>query len=284
MARTINEIYESIRAEALRLATDANNTAAQTMLASTSRVAIWKMIFFACASAVWVLEKLFDAFRVELDDRLAQKKPHSARWYAEKAKAFQFGFNLQPESDTYDNTGYTDDQVEDSKVIKHAAVLEQERGIRIKVAVESGGDLAKAGPDVMTAFDAYIEQIKDAGIKIIKTTGDPDELKAKLRIYYNAQVLRSDGGRIDGTDPEPVQNALRAYLKDLPFNGLFVPQLAVDRLQAVDGVVIVKDDVWEARYGALDFAAIDVEYTPDAGYLRLEDGGLDIQFIPHAAV
>lgn len=284
MARSIQDIFDSIKGEALRLAMEANNQLVIDMLANTSRVAIWKILFYAVAFGIYSLEVIYDFFRLEVDDRLLQLKPHSARWYAEKAKAFQYGYPLIVESDYYDNSQLTEDQVNDSKIISYAAVVEQTRGIRIKVAKLVGGVKTALEPDELTAFAQYMEDIKDAGIKLLITSGPPDELKAKLRVFYNPLVLRGDGGRIDGTDNMPVQNALNKYLDNLPFNGLFVPQLAVDQLQAVNGVVIVRDDQWTARYGTLDFAGVDVEYNPDAGYLKIADNGLEIAFIPHAVI
>jgi hypothetical protein len=254
------------------------------MLANTSRVAIWKILFYAVAFCINQLEQLQDSWSLEVDDRILQHKPHSARWYAEKAKEFQYGYALVAESDFYDNTALTEDQVNDSLLIKHSAVVEQDRGIRIKVAKEAGLNLAPLSVGELAAFKEYMEQVKDAGIKLNITSTVADDLKTKLRIYYNPLVLDENGVRNDGTDATPVQTALKNYLKGLPFNGLFVPQLAVDQLQAVDGVVIVKEDLWQARYGVLPFASIDVEYTPDSGYLVIDDADLELIFIPHAVI
>lgn len=286
MARSINTIYEEIRSEAIVLATEANNQNLVDMYNNSSKVAIWKILFYSVAFGINVLENAFDLFRIIIDDLIAQKKPHSARWYAEKAKLFQYGFNLIPESDEYNNTGLTEAQIDAARIVSHAAVVEQERGIRIKVAKTVGSDLGALDAGELASFTAYIEQIKDAGVKLRITSSVADDLKCALRIYYNPLVLSETGARIDGTDIQPVQTAFKEYLKNLPFNGLFVPQLMIDQLQKVEGVVIVKDDSWLSRYGALDFSTIDVEYVPDAGYLRISDAELNssIQFIPHAVI
>lgn len=284
MARSVQTIYGVIVDEATALATSAGNAPFLAMLANTSLVAVWKIVFYAIAYGIWTVETVFDLFRAEVDETIAKLKPHSLRWYAEKSKAFEYGYNLVLETDYYDNTALTPTQIADSMVIKHAAVTEQTRGIRIKVAVETAGELAMADAGTMIAFSDYIEQIKDAGVKILKSSGNPDDLQATVRVFYNPQVLKADGSRIDGTSATPVQDALNEYLKNLPFNGLFVPQLMVDHLQAVDGVVIIKDDQWLVRYAALPYAVVDVEYTPDAGYLRLIGGGLTITFTPHSVI
>lgn len=284
MARSIDIIYEEIRVEALSQATTANNQSLIDMFNSTSKVALWKMLFYAVAFAINILENAFDLLKIIIDELISLKKPHSAKWYANKAKLFQYGFNLMPESDDYDNTGLTDTQVAASRIVSHAAVVEQDRGIRIKIAKTINGDLGALMTPELEAFTAYMQQVKDAGIKLRITSAIADDLKCTLRIFYNPLVLTSTGARIDGTDGFPVQSAFRNYLKNLPFNGLFVPQLMVDQLQKVDGVVIVKDDAWQARYGALDYSTIDVEYMPDAGYLRIDNNNLNIQFLPHAVI
>ncbi len=285
MARTVQEIFDSMKAETVRLATAAANQPVLDMMDNTSRVAIWKVLYYTIAFGILLLEVLFDLFRLETDDRILRLKPHSARWYSEKAKAFQYGYPLVPQADYYDNSALTEDQIEDSKIIDHAAVVEQVRGIRIKVAQDNGTDLEALSAGELEAFEEYMEQVKDAGIKLLITSTAADELKAKLRIFYNPLVLNAQGQRIDGTDPEPVQKALKTYLKRLPFNGLFVPQLAVNQLEVVDGVIIAKDDLWQARYGLLPFSQIDVEYTPDSGYLRFTaPADLEIEFIPHAVI
>lgn len=284
MARTIDEIFQSMRQEGIRLATDANLPDVVDMFNSSSRVAIWKIIFFAIAFCANAVETIFDLLKVFIDNLIATKKPHSQRWFVEKTKAFQYGYNLVPETDVYDNTGLTDDQIAASQIIAYAAAVDTEQGIRIKVAKLIGDDLGPLTVDELAALVAYWRQIKPGGVKLQNTTGDPDDLKAKLRVYYDAQVITNAGARIDGSDNEPVQNALKTYLKNLPFNGVFVPMLAIDALQKVEGVVIVKDDYWQSKFGGFDFTGIDVELNPDAGYLRLVDGGLDIQFIAHAII
>jgi hypothetical protein len=284
MARSIDTIYNEIRNRAITLATDAGDNDMLDMLNNSSRVAVWKMLFYACAFAIYTMETLYDLFRLETDDRISRLKPHSARWYAEKAKAFQYGQALVSEQDYYDNTGLTQAQIDEKKIVAYAAVVDQDRGIRIKVARLVAGVRAALDNDQLTAFTEYMEEIKDAGVKLLITTGDPDELKAVLRIFYNPLVLKADGSRIDGNGATPVQDALNDYLDNLPFNGIFCPSLAVDALQKVDGVVLVKDDSWMARYAALAFSNIDVEYNPDSGYLTIDEDDLEIEFTPHAVI
>jgi hypothetical protein len=277
MARTITTIQNNI------IAGVAANATLSPLLTSTSRVAIWRLLALVVATAIWTLETLFDIHVADVNETISKLKPHSLRWYAEKATAFQFGYNLVDDADYYDNTGLDETTVEASKVVAYAAVVEQDRGLRIKVARDVGADLAALTAPQLDAFEEYMKRIKDAGVRLNITSTAADELKLSLEIYYNPLVLNSAGGRLDGTVSEPVQDAVKEYLKNLPFNGVFVLQNLVDVLQLVDGVKIAHLVGSQARYGLLPFQSFGVKYLPDAGYLRLANpGDLTITFIPYS--
>src|SRR5437868_6766764 len=116
MARTISEIQTQI------LAAVAADAVLSPKLTSTSKTAIYRLWAYIVAVAIWALENLYDLFRIETDEKIALLKPHSLRWYASKAVAFQYGFNLVAETDTYNNTGFSDTAIEASKVVDYAAV------------------------------------------------------------------------------------------------------------------------------------------------------------------
>lgn len=273
MARTVAEIQAQIIA-----AKDADPVLAG--LNSTSRVAIWRLWTFVVATCQWTVEKLFDQLRIDIDETIASMKPHSLRWYAGKVRAFRYGQNLIAESDLYSDEGLTEDEIADSLVVAQSAVVEQERGIRIKVARLVSDELAALTGDQMVALDDYIEKVKDAGVKILLSTGPPDELKLDMFIKFNALVLNSDGQRTDGNNNTPVQGAINTYLKNLPFNGILELDKLVDVVQGVEGVEAAYVVQATARYGSLPFASfVDYKYTPDAGYLRImDDGDLTLTF------
>ncbi|MBS0647400.1 MAG: nucleotidyltransferase [Verrucomicrobia bacterium] len=274
MARTIsiiqNEMIAAVQADAVL----------STMLTSRSKTAIWRLFLYIVAAAIWTLEKLHDTFKSDVDETISRLKPHSLRWYAEKAKNFQNGYNLVPEADYYDNTGIDPDLIEASKIIAYAAVVEQTRGVRIKVAKNLGTDLGPTAQTELFSFTAYMKEIKDAGVKVRITTGPADDLKMSLRVIYNPLVLNAAGERIDGTSATPVPDAIREHLKNLPFNGVFSIQKLVDAIQAVEGVSDLNVDSITSRYGALPYTAINVSLVPDAGYLRITDENLTITYLP----
>ncbi|HLO38378.1 MAG TPA: hypothetical protein VK173_07810 [Lacibacter sp.] len=276
MARAITDIQNEIIAQV-----QANATLAP-LLTSTSKVAVWRLLTYVVAVCIWTLEKLFDIHVIDVNETISKLKPHSLRWYAEKARAFQYGYNLVDDADYYDNTGIDDATIEASQVVAYAAVVEQERGLRIKVARDTG-DLAALTSPQLTAFIEYMKRVKDAGVRLNITSTAADGLKLTLEIYYNPLVLNSTGARLDGAGAEPVQDAVKNYLKNLPFNGVFVLQSLIDQLQVVDGVKIAHLVSAQAQYGLLPYQSFAVKYLPDSGYLRLiNPGDLVLTFIPYS--
>lgn len=279
MARTITEIQDDIIGRITA-------TAGLADLNSSSKVAIWRLWTYVVAVTVWALENLFDLHKSEVNTLINEKAPHSLRWYANKAKDYQHGSELVHEEDYYDNTGLSEDEVAKKKIIAYSAVIEQEKGLRLKVARIVDGDLDALLPVQLKGFEEYMNRIKDAGVNPLIIESRPaDSLKLTLNIYYNPLVLDKTGARLDGTDPAPVRKKVREYLKNLPFNGTMVLAYLVDALQQVDGVVIPHIDQAEARYGEVPYKAFDVKYYPDAGYLRiLNNDDLQITYTPQSAI
>jgi len=278
MARTVAEIQQSM------IDNIQSDTHLSTQLTSTSKTAIWRLLTYIFAYCAFAVEVIFDNTVAEIKAIIATLKPHTQRWYAEKCKAFQYGYNLPVDTDLYDNTGISVDTIEASKIIKYVAVIDQSRGLRIKVAAENG-DITPLTTPQKTAFTEYVKRIKDAGVKIIVDSLPADLLKCSLKIYYDPLILKADGSRVDGADNTPVQTAFKNYLKNLPFNGLFVLAYLTDALQKVEGVEIPHIVSASAKYGSLPYSLINVSYLPDAGYLRFEaDSDLEIEFIPQTKI
>lgn len=286
MARTIAEIKKSITD--VLIADPAIIYAYQldpdkTFEEEFSPASVESILLYTIANGIHVHEKLFDEHKAEVTDYIANMKPHSLKWYANKAKAYQHGHVLPVDSDIYDNSLLTDELIENSRVVKYAAVTEQERGLRIKVATNDGDDLDALSPSQLAGFSEYMSRIKDAGVKLLITSNVADALKLTVFVKYDALVLDNQGRRLDGVNSEPVQQAIRLYLKNLPFNGKLELSAMVDEIQKVDGVKAPYIIEASAKYGALDYGGfIDQSYTPDSGYLRFlnEEEDMNIQFEP----
>jgi len=274
MARTITQIRDLI------LEAKANEPLLDG-LDSTSVTAIWRLWIYVVATSIWALENLFDIHKKEVADDLAELKPHSLRWYVEKSKLFQFGSGLASESDEYDNSALTNAEVEAQQVVKYAAAVEVNRDLHIKLATETDGELEQLTQDQYTAFVAYINSVKDAGVFIQAINNAHDKIKLTVDIYYDPTILNTTGGRLDGASSTPVNDAIDEFLKSLPFNGVFVKAYLTDALQQVEGVYVPQIRSISATINDSDsFTEIDISYQPFSGYLKfLEDADLVINYI-----
>ena len=270
MARTIQEIQTLIlQAKAQEPALDSLN--------STFKVAIWRLWVYIIAVAIWSLEKLFDQHRADIDKRLAELKPHTARWYRSKALAFQYGFNLLPDSDKFNNVGHTEEQIEASKIVKYSAVIESKNEGRliVKIAGEQGNTLQPITDAQKQAFEAYLQEIKDAGVRLSVVNYQPDVLHLQMKIIYDPLVLDSNGQSIIHAT-KPVEETIKSYLKRLPFNGELVLAHLIDVLQQAEGVKIPhlvlaqsKNITIGGGYGA--FETIEISKIPTAGYFTIDN-------------
>lgn len=267
MARTITAIQQEIFD---RITVDENLVG----LNSQSKVSIYRLMIFIVAYAIWLLEQIFDTHKSEVDALIEAKMPHRPSWYRTKALAFQYGFDLIPDTDKYDTTGFTDEQIEDSKVIKYAAITKSGGQLYVKIATETDGVLAPIAPEVKEAFGAYMEEIADCGVKYLVVNNLPDILLLNIQIYRDPLVLDENGMSIL-TANYPVQDAINEYMKELPFNGELVLPHFVDKLQQVDGVLIPHIinaesqaiDINTNEY--LDAAPINVRTIPVSGYFTV---------------
>jgi hypothetical protein len=285
MARTTQEIFDSMVAEGIRLATAQGNTAAVGMFANTSKVAIWRLLFYVQAFAIMTFEKLMDAFGISIDARIATLKPGKLSWYRQKAKDFQFGFPLYTESDEFDNTGYTDAEIEASKIIAYAACTETTlNGVRVvllKVAKLNGTDLEPLSNTEFAAFESYMQtKVKFAGTTLIIYNQVADLLKAEVDVYYNPLLLDTNGLRTDAAG-YPVRDAAELYPTQLEFDGEFTNAGFIDALQSCYGVSRRKVNLkrMERKPAGGAYQSVGSSFIPFAGYCKFDTGGLVINYI-----
>jgi hypothetical protein len=261
MARKIEEIQDQI------ISTMTTDPHLSTYTWSDSKVAMWRLWTFVVAVCIWTLEELFDAHRSEMELKIGTMRPHKLSWYVYKAKAFQYGVALPPDSDEYAES--TEDM--SVAIVQYAAAIELLNMIRIKVAKGPATALEGLTAPELSAFTAYMNRIKDAGVRLHITSDAPDIFRVSLKIFYDPLVLTAAGSRIDGTSINPVIDAVKAFLADLPFNGVFILNKFIAALQAIEGVKIGQVLAAHANYASTAFVPITVKYTPDAGYMKLDE-------------
>jgi hypothetical protein len=252
--------------------------AGKTFEEQFSAVSVESILFYDVAAAMGLTHQLFDRHKAEVEQMLSGQTSGTAAWYAYKARQFQFGAALVAETDYYDNTGRTDEQVEAMRVVKYAAAVEaRDRSVLyVKVAGGTADNRHPLTADQLTAFKSYLNEVQYAGV-VISVINDPaDEMRLAIDIYYDPALLDGNGKRLDGTGDTPVQDAVRAYLNDLPFNGTYTNQGLTDVLQSVPGVNIAEIKSVASRHGGMtEYVAINAREIAHAGYYAIAELSLN---------
>ena len=271
MAKTREQIKAEMRAE---LAAD---DVLSVELTSDSNAADHNLWIDLVSFFIYYLSGVYDVFVSVVNGIIAKQKPHTKQWYVEKVKAYQHGDELVADEDYYATINAT------TQVVKYAAAVEVTPHLRLKLAGDNGsGGLAPITGAQLDGVTEYMSRVKDAGVRLQVTSGIADSLKCAYTIYYDPLVLAADGSRLDGTNANPVLAAVKAYIKSLDFNGLFITNRMTDMVEAVEGVKIGVPLYVQSRYGALEYADVGAQVRPDAGYLALveDDFVANTVFVP----
>lgn len=273
MARTVQQIYDEMIAEKESMAVlntlQPNTDSAQTLLSdltSSSKVAVWRLIFFVMAVGIWTVEKLFDEHVIWIENRATELIVGTAVWCRVKALEYQHGDSLSYIEPVYKYATIN----EANQIIKLASVNEVGGQVLIKVAKLVSDEPAPLSTEELDAFRAYMQKVKFAGVNVVCLSRDPDLLKVYYHVYYDPLVLSADGSLISDSSKFPVRDAINAYCKGLPFNGIFSVTELTDKIQQAVGVVNPVFDTASAKYALQPYSILGDFYNPNAGYLKVD--------------
>lgn len=283
MARTIVIIKEEITANFMANATirAAYGFAEGSVFESEfSKVSLESQLFDVFAFSIFLFEKLFDNQKTQIDTAILEQKSGTPRWYRKMALAFQYGFDLIYDSDHFENTGYTVEQIEASKIIKYCSVKEslESNKLTIKVAGDDGDFLVPLTAPQLESFSEYMQEIKYAGVGLNILNSPADRLILTMEIYRDVLVIDETGTSIKNGG-KPIETAIKAYMKTLPFDGELVLNDLIANLRTVDGVnnvniIAATASHYDAVIGFSDFAVINVRTVPRSGYFEV--GSLNV--------
>lgn len=241
-----------------------------------SIVSFENILFDIIAFVIYVLELLFVQHKKEVTEQLYNQKSGRLPWYRTMALKFQYGFDLLVDSDEFDNTDKTAEEIEASKIIKYAAVNEAENEglIIVKIAGETDGKLAPIANEAQESVEDYFDEIKYAGSRVRVINYLPDQLNLTIQIQRNVLVL-DENGSSKTSGSKPVEEALQEFMKELPFDGELRLQDLVDKLQLAEGVeiatVLQASSSWidaeTDNYGVA--TVINVKRIPESGYFEI---------------
>ncbi len=275
MARTIDEIYDEIVAEkeslsslnGLQPATD-NAVNLLSNLSNTSSVAIWRLLAYIVAVAIWSHEKLWDVFKSEVDAIVDAGIPGTAKWYQQQCLLYQNGDTME-----YANYKYSYPSIDESlQIVKRASAQELGGNVLLKVAKEVDGVPERLSASEISGFTSYINKIKFAGTFCTIISSDADLLSVSMNVYYDPSIINSSGELIKDTSIKPVEDALETYIASLPWNGVIKISAIMDAVQGVAGVDdIVIDTVQAKASAATNWIEVEKDYTTVSGYVTISN-------------
>ena len=250
--RTIQEIYNEMIAAK-------NADQELSSLDNISQTAIWRLFLHIVAVVIYTLESLLDAFKNDVYAAINAKSPGDLNWYVQKAKAFQLGDLLNPETLNYNvldtakqiiKFAYAEESVNGGiilKILKHDTFLNE-------------GELQK--------FTEYMERVKFAGVRISYVSIMPDELTLNVEVFYNTLASESDVQAL-------FDNSVNAYLIEVGFNGVFRVNDLIERVRSIKEIVDVKFNQIEVIQNSVT-ALVDLRYVAQSGRLFYNADGSTI--------
>lgn len=242
-----------------------------------SIVSLENIIFSIIAYVIFVHEQI-------VSTNAENSRPHNVPWYLATAKAFLDGLPLvwQDGQFKYDLTGVTD--ADERQIIDRCAVLESADGdLVLKIATDNGGVIEPLTSEQFTRFVAYMNLVKDAGNRLRFVNQPADLLKLNLTIYVDPLIIDLTTGKqlnVDG-DVHPVKEAINTYLANLEFNGAYVKTYLQDALQKATGVKLPLINSVEWKFAGFSFVTIGEIKIPEAGYFKINEEDLTINYIAY---
>lgn len=216
-----------------------------------SKVSIEGLIFYVVAFGIWVLEKIFDTHKADVEEMLADRLPHTSRWYRNLVLSFQPDWA-------------------DTPPVKYCSVDDRGCRLRIKIAGGEAGARTALPSSVADALEAYLEEEKDAGLHITIINENCNRLKIGLAVWYDPIALLPS--------EKTIEARLKEYVSSLDFDGLLTENAIVDTVQAVNGVKIVELTELKTKYADNPFEDFGHQRRAESGYWNLPDINISVSY------
>jgi len=266
MARTIEEIKEGIAADFMNndsIAELYDFPVGDSFSKHFSKVSIINLLFYIFASASWLMEELFEEYKKDVEEIAEEILPHRPKWYRDMALKFMVDKELIEETDKYDTSTMTQDEIEAAQVVKNAVAIENPDASILTIKVK--GEEGKLDNQILEQLSAYLDEIKDAGVRINLLSLDADIFDCEVNVYYNPMMSKE-------TVQEACDMVIRQYVENLPFNGEYSNMTLIDHVQKVEGVKIAEVSNAFTRAATESVSTlIHVKHIPLAGYYAARD-------------
>ena len=247
MARSVNAINASI------ISTLSANFSAVGITIDTvnwSRRNIIRLFCYSFAICIAYVEQLMDSLQSSLETTASKTPSASQLWVQAKMFLFQYSstnpqvvhlIDMLPQYIIVDPT---------LRIITACAVSSDvSNEVVVKVAKTVTGSLAALASDELTAAQAYINTIGDAGVQYQVQSKDPDRIMINADIYYSGQYSSISANVI---------TALVSFLQNLSltnFDGAIKITDLESTIKSVSGVSDVVLKNVKVRGASTDFAS-----------------------------
>ena len=277
MARTSTEIKASITTDFIsrpEIIAKYDLIPGQTFEQQLSVASFESILFDTIANDMAIHEQLVET------NALNSRVPTTA-WYKATAESFLDGLPLVWINNQYDYdlTSVTD--AASRKIITRCAVLPANGTIVMKVATDVAGVTQALNSGQLLRFENYIQLKQEAGDVIVFINEDGDNLKLSLTVQVDVSQIDLTTGKLLSVtgDVYPVKDAIKNYLANLSFNGALIRTFLMDAIQEAVGVKNLRFDVLQSKFGGFSFVDIGDGKIPHAGWFKLDDADLTINYI-----
>jgi len=238
----------------------------ETFAQKFKTLSIENIIFYIVAYVIWLREKAQQSWLTDVQASALATRYGTKEWWWKKALEFQYGDQSVVIDDQ--SVGY---QTQDAtkQIIKYAAISQENNTVYIKVAKEDGGTLGKLATGELDAFNAYLQNVKPAGINVVAQSYDADVLSMGVTLYVSPE-------RIPSTVIEEAKTKIKEYINNIKFGGVVNCNRMIDALQEVEGV---KDVV--LRSVKIGSAEVQREGKGQSGYYTIDESQKYIKVMPY---
>lgn len=269
MARTIRQIKGAMTQQFMEDSTIIERygfAAGSTFEDTFSAVSLESIWFSIVAAAIYVLETLYDAFREDVDAKIAEAVVASIPWYHKISLEFQYGDQLVFDEKTQ---GFVYPVIDTSKqIVKFAACRDLGGMVYVLASKADGsGKPTALSSAELSAFSSYLHERKPAGVLMQVASFAPDQVRVSMTVQYNPQVLNPDGQLIAQPGVYPVEDAINNYLNGIVYGGALNKTKLVDAVQAAEGVIDLVLNSVSVK------TASESSFTPVTGNNYVSTGG-----------
>jgi hypothetical protein len=222
----------------------------------------------------------------EIEELASNVVPGTPQWLRRKVLEFQYLDQLKLNDKLI--PGYDSENIS-KRIVKQCSVKQElDRFVVVKVAkfdpdtnslqplgfpYPTDGSETPDKNQELSALKDYVDQIKFAGTSVRVITSYPDRIQVFGTVYF-------DGQYVESVVKENIINAIKGYLRNLPFDGVLLLSKLIDAVQAVEGVRDLSISI-KTRESFVDPALAIPQprmYSSAAGYIIPEDQDVNLSF------